>query len=264
MSVFIKNKRETSYTPPHFGITLGPKGTDTAISNITSEVKSLTASQMVDLKKDARRHLMEIFKTDNEPFDITKISHSVVIKASRNQPLVKNSIDHVDRRAQSSEQNLSKDIGGVKKSADALKTANRSLDRHTHLAERALSQSIYSAIWTIGDEIGDMIPVSIQLCGHRGGKTRSISKNLYSVAWRLLDNIDGTLTTVAPDGGIIAKVGGNGKIWANNGDLNGELCCTNIGQVDLELTHVAGAKTVFFALSMNDGSIKISPAIAWA
>ncbi len=129
----------------------------------------------------------------------------------------------------------------------------------SRLNARVMSQSTFLAEWLIGVQAGDVINVSLQLCNPKGTWCKNSVDNLYCVQWRLLDAIDGTLTTVAPDGGIAE--GTNGKIWINNGDLDGLLCATSIGQIDLDITHAAGVKDFFMAVTMSDGTVAISPEI---
>ena len=127
-----------------------------------------------------------------------------------------------------------------------------------------LAQTPHHVAMPVGEEAADVIPVTITLQGHGREKLSNHKARGYEVHWRLLSDVDGTPEVAAPDGGVAIAGGGKGMIWNNTGGLSGTLYASPSGSIDLEFTHAAGAKTVYLAITMLDGTVVISKAITWA
>lgn len=120
---------------------------------------------------------------------------------------------------------------------------------------------LLDADFVIGTEAANVINVGVQLKDAVEGRdvTRSTSVGFYLSA-----NSDGsTLTGTAPDA---LAIGTDGLLLLNGGDVltNGDVVSESDGDIDLNITHAAGALTYYLVLVMPTGRLVISPAITFA
>ena len=115
------------------------------------------------------------------------------------------------------------------------------------------------ASFVIGTEDTNAITVNIQLKDGAGDDL----VNVAAVPFYLANDAAGdTPTSSAPDGGIAAGTDGTLIEWANN--LSGMAISESDGDIDIVLTHAAGAKTCYLVLIMPSGKRVISGAITFA
>jgi hypothetical protein len=116
-----------------------------------------------------------------------------------------------------------------------------------------------TATFTIGTETSNAITVNVQL----KNQSRNNAAERGFVHWFLSDDAAGdTLTATAPDGGVAVGTDGwlaqlvTGKVGVALSEADGDL--------DVVVTHAAGAKTVYLNLVMPDGTVVTSTAITFA
>lgn len=128
-------------------------------------------------------------------------------------------------------------------------------------AELNLLDNIWaSATFTVGAESGgNVINVGIQL-KDAAGADMAIANHVLGY---LSDNDDGSsIASAAPDGGVAVGTDGlaiplvAGKAWLLVSEADGD--------IDLNLTHAAGAKTCYLVLCLPNGRLTISGAITFA
>jgi hypothetical protein len=112
---------------------------------------------------------------------------------------------------------------------------------------------------TIGAEATNVITVACQL---QTSDRRDIAERAM-IEWFISDDAAGdSLVATAPDGGVAAGADG----WLSQlvtGKL-GVAVCEADGDLDIAITHAAGAKTVYLGFRMPDGTIRMSAAITFA
>lgn len=116
------------------------------------------------------------------------------------------------------------------------------------------------AQFTIGAEAANVINVAVQMVDRDNGN--EIGEKI-GVAWYLSDGADGAdRAASAPDGGV--AIGTDGVMVANQSSLAGTLVSEADGDIDLNITHAAGADTWYLNLIMPDGQVQTSGAITFA
>ena len=116
-----------------------------------------------------------------------------------------------------------------------------------------------SAGFTIGAEAANVITVAVQLKKPGGGDIAVRS----CVRWFLSDDANGdSLVATAPDGGVAA--GTDGWVSQTVTGKRGEAMSEADGDIDIAITHAAGAKTVYLGIILPDGAIVMSSAITFA
>lgn len=115
------------------------------------------------------------------------------------------------------------------------------------------------ASFTIGGEAADVINVAVQLKDVFGADLAVRG----SVDFYLSDDANGdSIASAAPDGGIAIGTDGLMIEWTAN--LAGKLTSESDGDIDINMTHAAGAKTVYLVLVLPNGKLKVSSAITFA
>lgn len=113
--------------------------------------------------------------------------------------------------------------------------------------------------FTIGDEATNAITVNCQF-NDADGVALAVAAAL---PYYLADDAAGmTPTTSAPDGGVAA--GTDGSIVPITANLSGYGVSEADGDLDLVITHAAGAKTVYLVFILPNGMLAISDAITFA
>lgn len=114
------------------------------------------------------------------------------------------------------------------------------------------------ADFTIGDETANAINVAIQL-NDANGDACAVRRSLYAY---LSDDANGdSIVATAPDGGVAIGTDGladpvtAGKSWMLTSEADGD--------IDITITHAAGAKTCYLILVMPNGALVASGAIAF-
>lgn len=115
------------------------------------------------------------------------------------------------------------------------------------------------ATFTIGTEASNVITVAVQLQDER---RRDVAQRC-EVGWRILQDANGdAYVTTAPDGGVAA--GTDGAVLTTVTGKAGLAVSEADGDIDIAITHAAGAKTVYLGIVLPDGSLVISTAITFA
>jgi hypothetical protein len=120
------------------------------------------------------------------------------------------------------------------------------------------SAAVGDAGFTIGAEVSNVITVAVQL-KDGGGKDLAVRGH---VRWFLSDDANGdSLVATAPDGGVAGGTDG----WTSQTvtGKRGESVSEADGDIDIAVTHAAGAKTVYLVVMLPDGSLKASGALAF-
>lgn len=118
---------------------------------------------------------------------------------------------------------------------------------------------IDDAGFTIGAEVANVITVAVQLKDRYGADLAVRGMIHWFIAG---DALGDTLVATAPDGGVAAGTDG----WVAQvvtGKL-GMAVSESDGDIDIAITHAAGAKTVYLGIRMPDGTIRMSAAITFA
>jgi hypothetical protein len=113
--------------------------------------------------------------------------------------------------------------------------------------------------FTIGAEAANVKTVACQLKDRYGA---DLAVRGY-VKWFLSDDAAGdTFNVTAPDGGVAA--GTDGWVSSTVTGKRGEALSEADGDLDIAITHAAGAKTVYLNIVLPDGTIKTSGAVTFA
>ena len=115
------------------------------------------------------------------------------------------------------------------------------------------------AAFNVGAEVANVITVGVQLRGQSGKDLAQRGK----VDWFLSDDANGdSVVATAPDGGVAAGTDGwvtslvTGKCgWAGS---------ESDGDIDIAITHAAGAKTCYLVIVDDFGNYNVSGAITFA
>lgn len=121
------------------------------------------------------------------------------------------------------------------------------------------TNAVDDASFTKAAETANMIAVTIQAKARK----RVIAKRVWLNVW-LSDAATGVgLVATAPDGGVAAGASGN----IQNAFVASKMfkCLTDAtGKLILNITHAAGAKTLYVGVEMPDGTIVVSTAVTFA
>lgn len=123
------------------------------------------------------------------------------------------------------------------------------------------------AVITVGDEVSDAINVAIQL---KGPSSADLAVRASVLAYLSDDAYGDSVVAVEPDGGV--AIGTDGLlIPVLTGASASELAATvfqltseSDGDIDIDITHAAGAKTLYLVLVLPDGRLVVSGAITFA
>lgn len=120
-------------------------------------------------------------------------------------------------------------------------------------------QGVEDVAFTIGAEAANVIRVTVQAKTARGANL-AVAGTLHAY---LSDDAAGDgLNATAPDGGVAA--GTAGKLIETVADKVFLLKLSTAGKIEIDLTHAAGAKTVYLVVVLPNGLLKISGAISFA
>lgn len=112
---------------------------------------------------------------------------------------------------------------------------------------------------TVGAEAGNAITVAIQLKDANSADL-AVRSSLFAY---LSDDANGdSIVATAPDGGVAA--GTDGVLIPVVADKAFHLVSEADGDIDVAITHAAGAKTVYLILVLPNGKLKASGAITFA
>jgi hypothetical protein len=113
--------------------------------------------------------------------------------------------------------------------------------------------------FVIGDEVANAINVAIQLKDSAGADL-AVRGSLFAY---LSDDANGdSIVGTAPDGGW--AIGTDGVLIPVVAGKAAQLVSESDGDIDVTITHAAGAKTVYLILVMPDGKLAASGAITFA
>jgi hypothetical protein len=116
------------------------------------------------------------------------------------------------------------------------------------------------ATFVYGAEAANVINVAVQIKDRLNGG--AVGERV-SVGFYLADDANGdTPSASAPDGGI--AIGTDGAMREYVANLSGRLTSESDGDIDIDLTHAAGAATWYLILEMPDGRLIPSGAITFA
>lgn len=123
----------------------------------------------------------------------------------------------------------------------------------------SLSGAPMDATFAIGGEAANVIKITVQLQAS-GGVDLAVSGGVMVY---LSDNADGSsLVSAAPDGGwAIATDGLLIPLVANKAAW---MVSEADGDIDVNITHAAGAKTVYMVIVLANGKLAVSGAITFA
>lgn len=114
--------------------------------------------------------------------------------------------------------------------------------------------------FTIGAEAANVINVAVQMIDEMAGA--EIGER-FACPFYLSDDAAGdSITASAPDGGI--AIGTDGLLIEWTANLAGLAVSEVDGDIDIDITHAAGAKTVYLVMVMPDGRLEVSGAITFA
>jgi hypothetical protein len=114
---------------------------------------------------------------------------------------------------------------------------------------------------TIAAEAANMIAVTVQLKDARG---RNVAGKKRVKLWLSDNNTTGAHVATAPDGGF-AIGGGFGQIvLATVASKEADILTDATGKIQLNITHAAGAKTLYVWGTAPDGSTFTSAAVTFA
>jgi hypothetical protein len=127
-------------------------------------------------------------------------------------------------------------------------------------AELNLNDGVVAdAVYTIGAEGSNIINLGIQL-NDASGTAMAIPTALK---FYLADDAAGlTPTASVPDGGI--AIGTDGALLEWTANAAGLMISEADGDIDIDITHAAGAATWYFVTVMPSGKLDISAAITFA
>lgn len=114
--------------------------------------------------------------------------------------------------------------------------------------------------FTVGAEAGDVINVAMQLTTPDGGNLATVG----TVELYLSDSATGDgVVAVAPDTGV--AIGTDGAILTEfTADKHLRVSSESDGQIDVDIAHAAGAKTLYVVAILPDGTIAVSDAVTFA
>jgi hypothetical protein len=117
------------------------------------------------------------------------------------------------------------------------------------------------AVFTIGAEgAGSIINVAAQLIDRDNGNELAERVNVF--AYLSDDAYGNSIVSTAPDGGW--AIGTDGLLIPVVANKAAMLTSENDGDIDINITHAAGAKTVYLVLVMPDGQLYVSGAITFS
>lgn len=113
--------------------------------------------------------------------------------------------------------------------------------------------------FSIGAEASNIITVAVQL---KDANLRDLAVRGH-VGWYLSDDANGdSQVATAPDGNVAA--GTDGIVVSTTTGKSGWAVSESDGDIDIAITHAAGAKTVYLIIRLPDGSLAPSGAITFA
>jgi hypothetical protein len=116
-----------------------------------------------------------------------------------------------------------------------------------------------AAEYTIGAEAANVINVAVQLQDANAADLAVAA----ALQFYLADDAAGlTPSTTAPDGGI--AIGTDGALIESVANLSGLMVSEADGDVDIDLTHAAGAATWYIVVVLPNGALDVSAAITFA
>jgi hypothetical protein len=129
----------------------------------------------------------------------------------------------------------------------------------TTLKSISTTPRLHTASFTVGAEAGNAIVVSIQL-KDAGGNDLTTRANVYAY---LSDDANGdSLIATAHDGAVAG--GTDGVLQAMEAKKSFRLTSEADGDIDVSITHAAGAKTAYLVLVLPEGNLVVSGAITHA
>lgn len=121
------------------------------------------------------------------------------------------------------------------------------------------SNAVGGAGFTIGAEASNVKTVAVQL---KDVNTTDLAIR-GRVEWFLSDDANGdSLVATAVDGGVAA--GTDGWVSSDVTGKRGVAVSEADGDIDIAITHAAGAKTVYLGIVLPDGTIVMSGAVTFA
>ena len=117
------------------------------------------------------------------------------------------------------------------------------------------------AVFTVGSEgAGSIINVAVQLIDRDNGNELAERINIMGY---LSDDANGnSKVATAPDGGW--AIGTDGLLISIETNKAAFFTTENDGDLDINITHAAGAKTCYLVLVMPDGQLYVSGAITFS
>jgi hypothetical protein len=119
------------------------------------------------------------------------------------------------------------------------------------------SNLVGDAAFTLGAETANARVVNVQLKDQNG---RNLTKKGCVKAY-LSSDANGNAVAAAPDGAVVA--GATGIVFQPVAKTYFTLVTNASGSVDISITD-STVRTMYLVLLLPDGSVKVSPAIAWA
>ena len=117
------------------------------------------------------------------------------------------------------------------------------------------------AVISVGAEgSGSIINVTVQLIDRDNGN--ELAERVGFFAYLSDDAYGNSVVSTAPDGGW--AIGTDGLLIPIVTNKAAMLTTENDGDVDVNITHAAGAKTVYLACVMPDGQLYVSGAITFS
>jgi hypothetical protein len=127
-------------------------------------------------------------------------------------------------------------------------------------AIKELQAVFLDASFTIGSEISNAINVAIQVKGDKSQSDATARKGVFAY---LSDDANGdSIVGTAPDGGW--AIGTDGLLIPVVASKAAYLVSESDGDIDVTITHAAGAKTCHLILVMPSGRLVASGAITFA
>lgn len=122
------------------------------------------------------------------------------------------------------------------------------------------SNKVQTASFVIGAEAANVKNVAVQLKTNRGA---DVAERCAAVAWLSSDVNGDTVHATAPDGGV--AIGTDGTILvAHTASKVFTILSEADGDIDVNITHAAGAYTCYLNVLLPDGSKVTSGAITFA
>ena len=117
------------------------------------------------------------------------------------------------------------------------------------------------AVLTVGAEgAGSIINVAVQLVDRDNGN--EVAERIGIFGYLSDDAYGNSVVSTAPDGGW--AIGTDGLLIPVVANKAAMLTTENDGDLDVNITHTAGAKTAYLVLVMPDGQLYVSGAITFS